>query len=149
MKQILPNIFAVEVPEEYNRFKISGTNYLCGCTIVESPHLQALPPRLEDEYSILGTVTKDTIEFDVEPYLNYDAETGAYPYYENREGKNAICFSSNQSFRSALSAAGIYFENPYGDYPNEITSNSNVFDVAEWKDAQSKIVSKIVILKKL
>lgn len=49
----------VEVPEEYQKFKISGTDYLCGA---ENKAWQAIPPRLDQgwDYVIIGLVEKLT-----------------------------------------------------------------------------------------
>lgn len=67
----------VEVPEEYEKFKISGTDYLCGA---ENKAWQAIPPRLDQgwDYVIVGLVdklttnqVKDLVENNYGLYRNY------------------------------------------------------------------------------
>jgi len=116
MIQLTDTIFAVEVPSEYNHFKISGTNYLCGLETTFSNNWQAIPPRLGETglepFKILGTATPTEIDFDLSLYdselfddfcddngndfqLNY--VTNNYEYDLGREG----------SFRSLLTSKGI------------------------------------------
>lgn len=60
-----------------------------------------------DNFEILGTASLSEITFDCEEVITKDAEDLGYPYYENREGKNAICFCVKQSFLSLLKSKGL------------------------------------------
>lgn len=71
------NFMLVEVPEEYEKFKISGTDYLCGA---ENKAWQAIPPRLDQgwDYVIIGLIekltnnqVKDLVECNLGLYRNY------------------------------------------------------------------------------
>lgn len=79
MTQLTPTLYAVEVPMEANNYRIVKTEntYL-------NFHLQPgklggfVLPNLD--LKILGEVTKDEINFDVEPFV--DTKTyGSYPYF--------------------------------------------------------------------
>jgi hypothetical protein len=115
MIELTDKLIAVIVPDEYNKFKISGTNYLCGA---EQTAWQALPPRLDvASYNIIGTVNLlGEFDFDCEKYIlctdleshklfgdgkwkNYNSE---YPYYHE---------TKEESFISLLESKNVKLEN--------------------------------------
>ena len=93
MIKLLPtDLIAVEVPEDAGDFKVcKGPNYWVswlhnyeltklGNSLAEFGPLIELP---KGNYSILGTVIKDDISFDFEPYLLSDKVEGLYYKYGN------------------------------------------------------------------
>lgn len=132
------NLIAVPVPWYSEKYKISGTNYLC---YFEQTVWQAIPPRLEQgKYSILGTVTADTIDFDVADFVGEEVMTihkQTLLKYPDSEYKK-------ESFRSLLTANDALFENPYGEH-KPLTKK---YLIEAWQTAQSKVNNKYVILEK-
>lgn len=72
-----------------------------------------------NDYTLLGTVTKEEVSFDCNEYVKcevFDQTIGYYDYSEKVYkpkwmGKN-MEFDKNASLRSLLASAGIYFDNP-------------------------------------
>jgi len=117
--EILPNVYGVKVPKYYIQGKIEkwyNEYFLKYAYKNEKFNTLSDEIRLgENNFKILGTLTKDEISFDasdIMPNLSEDDEMPSYPFYEKRKGKNAICFNPEQSLRSAL--------------PNEIKENEKL-----------------------
>lgn len=148
--------YSAEVPEGAIDWKISGTNYLC----FKEPYYndsrktyewQAYPPRLEGNWEIIGTVTKDEISFDVEGVA--ESNNNGFKNYERIPNEFSPSFDSKeQSFRSLLSSKGVYFENPYGKIEPVMSMCADLEhckeERAKWQSAQQKVISKAVIIKK-
>jgi len=127
-------LFAVSVPDkaeiQFSKERIA---------FITDEGFETLNPKFD--FEILGTVTKDNIDFDVEPYvethknakryLDYTAERKYFDYPEI-------------SFRSLLSSKGLFFENPYGDKEPNYLYRRN-----KWQQAQNNLIEKLVIIKKV
>jgi len=71
MKQLTEKLYAVEIPTEYDKFKISGTGYLCGMKTSLNNVWFPLKSTLEstnNRFKILGVCTQSEIDFDCERY---------------------------------------------------------------------------------
>lgn len=154
MKQLHPTeLYAIEVPKDAKLIKIvrSKLKYFTHKT----GHIKVELPNSDLE--ILGEVTAGEISFDVEIHLNKDEETNSFPFFENREGKNAICFDKEKSFRSLLSANGLYFENKIRkpkaddyDYYEYYLTNLFEQDFSRWAEFENNLIKgKLIILKKI
>ena len=105
--------------------------------------------------TILGTVTADTIDFDVEPFVeNNLGQTrdgvgffmnyvlGVYNFEDDRD-----------SFRFLLAAHGAHLVNPLGEEPQPEDNDNFQAGLSfslqhqQWHEAQSKVVEKVVIIK--
>lgn len=149
------NLIAIPVPEDAHNFyardlsddtEIIFDDESCYCLVEDAPII-------EGKFKILGTVTKDTIDFDVADYVGEEAmviHNQTLLKYPDSDYKN-------EAFRSLLSANDALFENPYGDEPNHSGFNLTghpVMDAAikkniQWQTAQSKVNKKYVILEKI
>jgi len=111
--QILPKIWGVKVPMDADDFRFSLHNNVHLTYVLKNR--ESIDLGSKNDFNILGTVTKSEISFDasdVVENLSDGDEVPTYKFHENREGKNAICFNSEQSFRSAL-PEDIIWENPF------------------------------------
>lgn len=158
------NLIAVPVPEDANSIedtKADGFMWQIPDGSYDSFYF-------EDEsaypYSILGTVTKDTIDFDPTPFVEkvkirveipqraagfLDSEQFRNYAIENQYGNSFL--KPDKSFRSLLSANEAYFENPYREEP-QITTDTALTEIEKyhrWQTAQSKVNDKYVILQKI
>lgn len=132
-------LFAITVPEDATEIEAA---------IFPNPKLGMLDYKVCNnikhefigfDFQILGTVTKDNIDFDVETHVPSDHGMLNNQYY----------------FRWLISSKGLHFENPYGETEPNIThigkSNytSNVDLVIKWQQAQNNLIEKLVIIKKV
>lgn len=107
------NLIAVLVPDEYNKFKISGTNYLCGA---EEKAWQAIPPRLDDGYyNIIGTINLlGEFDFDCEEYVDClpsgFGPNGEYKYRHYGDRADSRFKTKEESFISLLNSKGILLD---------------------------------------
>lgn len=62
-------------------------------------------------YSVLGSCTHDTIDFDVTPHIGKLNLSGAGIVFQDYLRKQLFLPSSQDSFRSLLSASGLEFNN--------------------------------------
>lgn len=160
-------LIAVPVPEDAENFdvEIVNTNKWLQYSM---PYGKLSEIILEDcNLKILGTVTADTIDFEVEPYVKETIDLPEYKYGGEIHPKETYwdyeikmyCGSidgAEKSFRSLLTANDVLFENPHGekpkadDYSYEDYYTTDKFDLAleQWQTAQSKVNSKYVILEK-
>ena len=111
MKQLKPtNLIAVEVPED----AINSRFYIEGTLFVDTPDKRAIivDNFSGSSYSILGEVTKEGIQFDVEPYI--EKLRWAKPYHDlfsivgvNKE--DSVWWTNNpkESFQSLLQANNV------------------------------------------
>lgn len=131
MIQLLENIYAVPVELNIGKYKVYGME-------------------LGFDFEILGTVTKDTIDFDVIPYcIADDGGLGLKDHTDN----SMILFDEIQSFRSLLTSKGILFENPYPkptcDCLTEYDREGCDEKCYKYINSRNGVVEKIVIIKKL
>jgi hypothetical protein len=147
MKQLTEDLFAVDVPENTRILKdvmnIDGT--------------------IPEGFEIIGTVTADEIDFDVEPFLEIIYQNGTL-FYLNYERKemfiNEPKHLASQSFRSLLTSKGIHFVNPYGElqyccsgsdcgcmgFPINFSCKE---EYEEYQTIENALVKKIVIIQKV
>lgn len=138
MIKLTDTLISVEVPVEAKDFKISpleiGMNYLeypdrTGCTKLPIP---------KGEYAIVGTVTKNTIDFEPEPYVEGNG-MGCYNNYKGFPDNKFTELDPHDSFRSLLESKGLHFR-PFKIYCG-ITK--------EWNEQEPTVKGKIVIIKKV
>jgi len=105
---------------------------------------------------LLGTATADEIDFDAALVVESKPIPNTAFVYKNYGTGVEWYYSEQASLRSAIHAAGYYFVNPYGDKPHKVTVFENVhYDMsiedenAKWQAAQSNVVEKLVIIKKV
>lgn len=111
-------LIAVPVPEDANRFH-RKYNELWYDDLGNEDY-----EHIGFKFKILGTATKDTIDFDPSVIGMTEAEV-----------------------RSLLTANDALFENPYGEHEPLKTSKKYLRE--SWQTAQSKVNKKYVILEKL
>lgn len=133
------NLIAVPVPEDAHDFEKydKETSPLAIIYLQNDVSLNFEMPKIIQmtfDFEILGTATKDTIDFD------------ASPYFDNTNCKDKSRFL-HDSFRSLLTANDALFENPYGDNRSLYEASEDALN--QWQTAQSKVNSKYVILNKL
>jgi len=156
--EILPNIYGVKVPKYYIQGQVQkwyNEYFLKYAYKNEKFDTFSDEIRLgENNFKILGTLTKDEISFDASEVVDsaeidieqYDGILVATPRFWDYEFKSFDCSSSNESFRSALPEE-IYFENPLGErnpmnqWVGEISHES-----IKWQTAQENITQKLLIL---
>jgi len=153
------NLIAVDVAPDASNFEIlNSENYLdknnipkgakgdlCYLTEQNVWHIgNVILP--DGKFKILGTVIKDKIEFDVEPYVD-KLNGGSYADYEH--GGNALKIrnlNKEESFYSLLAANGLYFENPMDAWYTYTTKE----DCDKWQSLEDNIITgKLLILEKL
>lgn len=121
LTQLLPTIYAIRVPVEARRLFISHLNYLCAEykdkgyswkeILIDEP--------LGGKWRIIGTVSADTIDFDCEPYVEYNdlhysrEKSQIMPLFKCYEGKYSATTNKDESFRSLLNSKGARWVNPY------------------------------------
>lgn len=147
-------LFAVGVPEDAE--KIELTNYGLLWEIGADWDSLHFMQDVNSNFKILGTVTKDNIDFDVDTYV--ECENGRFKNYQTKDA--FIVLTSELSFRSLLASKELYFENPYGDPPHNIgllhtyATGHSLMDASfkpaiKWQQAQNNLIEKLVIIKKV
>jgi len=154
------NLYAVAVPSNTTKCVLNELQGRLYIQMAESGDMEhgvdsvELPP---GEWKFIGLVTKDTIDFDAEKYVecisrpleiwkNYHIDTQYMEYAPK---------SAADSFRSLLSANECFFENPLGDEPkeykglSEIEGRLNELDIRLWDKAQSKVHECWAIIEKV
>lgn len=115
MKQITDKLFAVEVDADSHDFKIDKfpahawleyKHTVKKCIIKTNTNLGGNYDLLMN-CEILGTVSKDTIDFDVEPYVYANGSVGDKPFYPYYDGSLRSSTDPNNSFRSLLASKGL------------------------------------------
>lgn len=96
-----------------------------------------IPIEEKGVFELLGEVTADSISKELEGFLKYEFSWCEY------------------EFRSLLQSKGIYFVNPI-EKPKVTNLESSFFEMQvdfnqekEWQEAESKLVEKVVIIKKV
>jgi hypothetical protein len=140
--ELTDKLLAVVVDADSKNHYVSNTNFLIGYepngyrkTYTDVP--------LRGNLEILGTVTKSEISFDAHPYVDIFLQDGIYVCYTD---KDCCYLDKNISFYSLLESKGILFENPFGE---KCISEYNQVFIERWQEAQSKVVEKVVILKRI
>lgn len=157
------NLIAVPVPEDSENFEMAK-RIKDNCILFNVgtiSHYENIGFQQFD-LKILGTVTKDIIDFDVEPYVKETIDLPEYKYGGEVHPKETYwdyeikmyCGSietADDSFRSLLSANEAYFDNQYGKEP-QITTDTALTEIEKyhvWQNAQLKVNKKYVILHKI
>jgi len=114
--------------------------------------------RIEGIFTLVGLVTKDTIDFDAHKYIDSTASQNHIPgriYRNYATGKSCSlldCFQSpDRSFRTLLSANECWFENPF-PHPVDVDPAQRAhYDeiVADWQAAQTKVHECWAIIEKV
>jgi len=153
MKQLpitTAEIHVIPVPAATKNIRMRFGRYL---TMVK-PFSSSVDQFDEPGWELLGTCTKDDIDFDAalivdivnKHYRNYTWPlTGA-------EDWDWCETDANTSLRSAIEASGYYFENPLGNRP--VPDDYDDWDYGNsayknWVAAQQSVVDKLVIIKKV
>jgi hypothetical protein len=128
MIQLLENIYALNIPEFKSFDSIDYGNMLWYNDDKNNIRKYGITSMLGFKY--LGTVTKYTIDFDIEP------------------------ITPELYFRSLLTSKGILFENPLGKKPNfdsalQPDPEHAMKFIDDWENAQQNVIDKLVIIKKL
>ena len=180
MKQLTDTLWMIEVPDDAIEFEITTSTLISGsdkylrypdktgATLIHLP---------KGEWQLIGTVTKDSIDFDCEPYveIKYDLRyadrndmEGYRDYGElHPDGKPYWFERKEDSFRSLIeSKTGKTFINPLGEEPNHLyykfpnqynelvfKSESHKKEYADkyeaWQQAEANLIHKSVILKQI
>lgn len=117
--QLTPTLIAVEVPAGQTRndyeivrcqdnFKMRQLHYPSD-VYMEIYQNYGCVNIGEFDLRFLGTVTKDTIDFDCEPYVDEYIATGHYKDYTDPDCCYSVAWAS---FRSLLEIKGLFFVNP-------------------------------------
>lgn len=158
MTQLTENLYCIEVPESAKNVKISSLNnlYEYGDFGIKNI-LYELP--IDDKFQVLGTLTKDEVSFDCEPYVEVSSthslkgKDEIICMYKIYSGKFTESTSMFESFRSLIEyKTGKLFVNPYGDQPElmhyeNLEKYRKAFD--EWQQAENNLLKKLVIIKKV
>jgi hypothetical protein len=145
--QLPNNHLLVSVPKDAENFRKAFSEF-CHPTLLYEIFETNLQVKVFDfDFEILGTVTKDNISFDcevvVESFYDFDGIKGWYDYPD----KKMVWNTAEQSFRSLLQSLDVYFVNTLGEEPSCI-NNDVWYSYERWQDAQSKVIDKVVILKR-
>jgi len=97
---------------------------------------EALSKLGNGNWIVCGTATKDVIDFD------------ASPFFDDADGM----LNNKYALRSAITAAGYYFENPMGSRPvpddyDDWDYGNNAYK--NWQAAQHNVIEKLVIIRKV
>jgi len=115
------------------------------------------------KYEIIGTVTKDSIDFDTSQCIkkNHVMHGGYMDYLKNKDQHIVWkCQTANESFISLLEANGIYLKNPLKKpiFPNENRyahdGQAEFYDYQynQWQEMESKVLpvgTKLLIIKQI
>jgi len=155
------SLLAIAVPKGAQNFQIDYGHLIYD--LDEDPPKQYSEPLLNGKYKFIGLVTKDTIDFDAEKYVecisrpleiwkNYHIDTQYMEYAPK---------SAADSFRSLLSANECWFENPahlltheekaarLDMHGNEMQLGGFKENEMQWKQAQSKVHECWAIIEKV
>lgn len=164
MIQLLPHkdTYAILMPLDAANFRIDNIDntLFYRCNFYGIPEIGRIKQLPHGNWQILGEVTKDSISFNVEKYIdNFIVRNNKY--YKNYlpfkgiDFKDAIDHSfktANDSFYSLLAANGVYFENPKGHKPtilSRINKHLLEMDLESWQSYQDKLVGKVLIIQKV
>jgi len=156
------SLLAIAVPKGAQNFQIDYGHLIYD--LDEDPPKQYSEPLLNGKYKFIGLVTKDTIDFDAEGYVEdcphyakcwkkYDcteaAPTGDF-------NPDFSCWDSEDSFRTLLSANECWFENPvlpdvlFPDEPiTKAEADWHASRDPKWQAAQSKVSECWAIIEKV
>lgn len=141
MKKLEPlNLYAIEVPIEAETYKISSLNY--ACYSIGTRWYVADEQTISGE--ILGTVTADTIDFDVEPFVPEEVS-------ELHKEMKLRTFKQVYFRLSLLQANGLHFVNPYGKTQpfayDEYAGTEREYLPSNWQTAENALIKKLLIIQ--
>lgn len=163
----IEGLFAIEVPMDTCKFRLWSENYLTYQLQIKNKY------SVVDRYfnvgfffRVIGTITKDSISFDCCPLVETDIDISSNKRHElvketmfkdYEDDMFSTIITSEQSFRSILSANGIFLSNTLGEKEPEFIDNKEdgdeledwAFSVLRWKQAQAKVLDKVVIIKQV
>lgn len=109
MIQLTDKLFALSIPEKAKDFTVSR-HYGCFIYCTDEIEVYTPFPDLRNNYTILGTCSKDTIDFDVETVMNEFKLDFGVPhsdmYQYIKEGFIAHTYNAEVYFRSLLTSKG-------------------------------------------
>jgi len=170
--KLTENIYAVVVPKDSIQYKVetldADEDYEA-MTVLIFDNLDYIQLPL-GKYELLGEVTADEITFDCEPYVEKNHFVSMFDGKETHNYKNYLypnymCLDAKESLYSLLQSKEIYFVNPI-EKPNgedyyydsqvsfdEVETNYDLesykSDLAKWQEYESKVVEKVIIIKKV
>jgi len=161
MKQLTDNLWMIEVPinakfihdltQTVNDKSVTIVKWFCGDAI----DFKMLPT---SGFEVLGTVTKDKINFNCE---QYGCKGNKPSYFQEQKFKDydqsVIDWHNDtrQTFQSFIEGkTSKTWINPLGEYPTEQNTKLKygmeyICKVQEWEQAESNVLQKAVILKKI
>lgn len=150
MQITLPNgHILISVPKDAHNFRKAFSEFCHPTLLYEIFETNLQVKSFDFDFEILGTVTKDTIDFDCEG-IGCKKEKPEYKQEQKYSDYDQMISDwlndTRPTFRSLLQSLGIYFENPLGEEPSCI-NNDVWYSYERWEDAQSKVIDKAVILK--
>ena len=119
-----------------------------------------------EEYETLGTATKDSIDFDCEPYVRYYIIKNGWHNYNIEKQDSVFCKQTKEdSFRSLIeSKSGKTFTNPLVEKPERMTpfmhaghyTDNQKYKIEKyqkelqaWQQAENNLLKKVVIIQKI
>jgi hypothetical protein len=133
MKQLQPTkLHVIQVPIEATNFKKTCIRFSKKFGLYYEIGRDYNHIRIGFDFKILGTVTKDVISFDIEPYLEIDNSLGIdyslsngkfFKLYTDEFEECVKIISTTNDYRafySLLNANDLYFENPYQKQWNDL-----------------------------
>lgn len=166
MKQLnQTNLYAVKVPKDATHIKINSKTFCL--SYYHNKNVDSFYSAFCSEHNlyngckIIGTVTKDTIDFDCGRYVedskwyakmwhNYNPHDGLRPLLSHE------CSTKEQSFYSLLEVNEFYFENPITQpiWDSALSGNASIEymfqdKMKQWLSHQDKVVEKLLIIVKI
>lgn len=107
------SLYCIDVPEDAENIEEHG-NYITYHTGMGTEDYDILRYSFDEDYEVVGEVTKEEILFDCEPHIDSwnSVSNDGTKVYENYAKGIPKCRSADKSFRSLLTSNGILFENP-------------------------------------
>lgn len=163
MKKLEPtlSLYAVEVPLDAEDIELHEEDennvYITYHTGMGSDGYDILMETIpKGEFELLGEVTKDTISFDPENYVENLFRSEAWKDYrilENKGWGSYPLLTAKESFYSLLAANGKHFVNPKGRRQDIFMPQGRTITfsdmLAEWQSYEDNLIKKAVILNKV
>lgn len=155
MKQLLPtNLWVIEVPEDAIEFKqFDRKNSICYFSRCDK-YWHWIDAHFN--FSVIGTVTKNSIDFDAEPFLIKNGPlTKDRVYLFEDYTEHSLGFENSQeSFYSLLQVNGFHFVNPCDKPETEYDSEGHPHYplqeyIDEWQKYENALVKKLLILQRI
>ncbi len=141
-------ILAVKVPEDADNY-FSGNNgkdWIMSFYNSKHERSDVILPKDCIEVDILGCITNNVVEFDCSSMVDFDGDSKYRDYLVRDYQLN----TPSDSFLSFLHSKGVVTENKYGKEPPKYDvskGDGSATKFLEWKNEESKVWKKILILK--